>query len=217
MDNPFHNLSFRLSATSLAQLPPDRGAEVAVVGRSNSGKSSVINMIAARKGLARTSKTPGRTRAINIFALDETRRLMDLPGFGYARVSHALKEQWQQTLNRYLQHRRCLRGLVLVMDIRRPLSAFDLELLGWCQGCAMPVHVLLAKSDKLSRGRAAAILHKVDSSLQRFGPRVSAQLFSTPARLGVEDARAVLGRWFDLPAGDGPKKSPGNKGREPGA
>ncbi|MEE8216801.1 MAG: ribosome biogenesis GTP-binding protein YihA/YsxC, partial [Acidiferrobacterales bacterium] len=117
MDNPFHNLSFCLSVTALAQLPADRGAEVAFVGASNAGKSSVINMIAARKGLARTSKTPGRTRAINVFVLDEAHRLMDLPGFGYARVSQAMKQQWQQTLNRYLQCRRSLRGLVLVMDI----------------------------------------------------------------------------------------------------
>lgn len=216
MDNPFHNLSFCLSVTALAQLPADRGAEVAFVGASNAGKSSVINMIAARKGLARTSKTPGRTRAINVFVLDEAHRLMDLPGFGYARVSQAMKQQWQQTLNRYLQCRSSLRGLVLVMDIRRPMKAFDLELLSWCRDCAMPVHVLLAKSDKLSHGRAAATLDKVGSSLQRFGPQASVQLFSAPARQGVEDARAVLCDWLGLPR-PGPKKSPGNKGRDPGA
>lgn len=216
MNNPFTNIRFSLSAASLTQLPPDRGAEVAFTGRSNAGKSSAINTITARKALARTSKSPGRTREINVFSVDETRRLVDLPGFGYARVADAIKQRWQRTLNRYLQIRRSLRGLMLVMDARHPMSPYDVELLYWCREIGLPVHVLLAKSDKLTRTRTAAALHEVSAALEPFGPGVSVQLFSSRKHEGVETAREVLVSWLDVPQ-RGLKKSPGNKGREPGA
>lgn len=206
--NPFVNVRFGVGAVSLRQLPPDQGAEVAFAGRSNAGKSSVINTITAHKALARTSKTPGRTQEINVFVFDDQRRLVDLPGFGYARAPHAAKRRWQHMLNRYLELRQSLRGLMLVMDVRHPLTDDDLQLLRWCQQTAMPVHVLLTKSDKLARARAAATLREVVQALAVFGPLVSAQLFSSPKGQGAEQARAVLADWLGLASYRWIKKKP---------
>ncbi len=199
----------------MSQLPSDQGSEVAFAGRSNAGKSSAINTITGHKGLARTSKTPGRTQEINMFVLDDRHRIVDLPGFGYARVPGTVKRQWQRLLNRYLEERRSLRGLVFVMDVRHPLQADDSQFLRWCQQTAMPVHVLLTKCDKLSRGRAAAVLQELEVTLQEFGPYVSVQLFSSTKRQGVEQVRALIVDWLDL--NNGQKKRPGDKGRKPGA
>jgi GTP-binding protein len=216
LSNLFTDIHFTLSANTLAQLPPDTGAEVAFVGRSNAGKSTAINVITARKGLARTSKTPGRTTAINVFTIDERCRLLDLPGFGYARVPQSVSRRWTRLVGRYLQSRRSLAGLVLLIDIRRLPGAQDRALLAWCHDNAIPVHVLLAKSDKLSRGSNAAALKRVQTELLAFGPQVSLQLFSALKREGLAQARGVLTDWLRLaPAGQ--KKAPANKGREPGA
>ncbi len=199
----------------MSQLPSDQGSEVAFAGRSNAGKSSAINAISGHQGLARTSKTPGRTQEINTFVLDDQHRIVDLPGFGYARVPDTIKRRWQRLLNRYLEERQSLRGLVFVMDVRHPLRADDSQFLQWCQQTAMPVHVLLTKCDKLSRGRAAAALQEIEASLQQFGPHVSVQLFSSTKRQGVEQVRALVVDWLGLNSGQ--KKRPGDKERKPGA
>ncbi|MCZ6733590.1 MAG: ribosome biogenesis GTP-binding protein YihA/YsxC [Gammaproteobacteria bacterium] len=215
MKNPLVNVRFGKGATSMSQLPSDQGSEIAFAGRSNAGKSSAINTITGRKGLARTSKTPGRTQEINTFVLDDQHRIVDLPGFGYARVPDTVKRRWQRLLNRYLEERRSLRGLVFVMDVRRPLRADDSQFLQWCQQTAMPVHVLLTKCDKFSRGRAAATLQEIEAALQEFGPHVSVQLFSSTKRQGVEQVQALMVDWLGLNSGQ--KNRPGDKGRKPGA
>jgi GTP-binding protein len=197
--HPFADAQFALSAQSLAQLPPDQGAEVAFVGRSNAGKSSAINALTGRKRLARTSKTPGCTRGINVYALDPRRRLMDLPGFGYARVADSIKRRWTQTISRYLQTRRCLAGLMLVMDIRHPLGPYDLELLHWCRDARLPVHILLTKADKLTRAKALTTLQGLQPALTRFGGKTSVQLFSAINGTGVTTASWRLAQWLDLP------------------
>ncbi|MFQ6021607.1 MAG: ribosome biogenesis GTP-binding protein YihA/YsxC [Acidiferrobacterales bacterium] len=198
MKNPFARARFTLGVASLAQLPPDCGAEVAFAGRSNAGKSSAINTITAQKALARTSKTPGRTREINVFSLDAAHRLVDLPGFGYARAPATVRRRWDHALPRYLQTRASLRGLMLVMDIRHPLTDYDLTLLQWCTANTMPVHVLLCKSDKFRRARRAAALREVEHALEVFGVGVSVQSFSSLKRQGVDTARQVLGCWLEL-------------------
>lgn len=216
MTNPFTHIRFGLSAVTLAQLPPDAGVEVAFVGRSNAGKSSAINSITGRKALARTSKTPGRTTAINVYFIDDERRLVDLPGFGYARVSQTVQRQWQQLLVRYLHTRASLRGLVLVVDIRRGLTLHDTELLAWCHESGIAVHVLLSKCDKLNRADSTAVRKQVQQALGELVPPVSLQLFSALKHEGVAEARRVLAHWLASPAAK-QKKAPANKGREPGA
>jgi GTP-binding protein len=212
----FTDIHFVLSATRLAQLPPDMGIEVAFVGRSNAGKSSAINAITARKGLARTSKSPGRTTAINVFAIDERRRLLDLPGFGYARVPESVRGRWMRLVGRYLQTRRSLTGLILLIDVRRVPGTQERALLAWCSDNAVPAHVLLSKSDKLGRGSNAEAMRRVRKELLAYGPQVSAQLFSAHTRDGLAQVRGILANWLRL-APNGQKKAPANKGREPGA
>lgn len=198
--NPAYNRAkFMLSVANLNQLPPERGREVAFAGRSNAGKSSAINTLTNIKGLAHTSKTPGRTQLINYFQLDEERRLVDLPGYGYAKVPEAVKLQWQSLLETYLRTRQVLCGLVLVMDIRHPLTAYDEQMLGWCESVGMPVHVLLTKSDKLTRGPASATLLAVRKRLSKFANPASAQLFSALNRIGIEEAQVQLDAWLGYP------------------
>jgi GTP-binding protein len=197
--NPrYHKACYQGSAYTLSQLPPDRGIEVAFAGRSNVGKSSAINAITGIKGLARTSKTPGRTQMINFFQLDARRYLVDLPGYGYAKVPESVKIQWRQTLNGYLEQRQSLRGIVLVMDIRRLLQPFDLQMLEWCHAKGLPAYILLTKSDKLKRGAAKQAFQKVTAHLQKDFPSARVQLFSAQARVGVEEIQAQLDIWFDL-------------------
>jgi GTP-binding protein len=203
------SLRFLKGARLLHQFPPDVGYEVAFAGRSNVGKSSAINVITARSGLARISKTPGRTQELNFFEVDGERRLVDMPGYGFARVPEAVKQQWARMLEGYLQERRCLRGLVLIMDIRHPLRPFDLQMLDWCRAADMPVHVLLTKSDKLSRGAAAAALTQVRNALKSSCPDASVQLFSALKRQGVEEARGRVLEWLGLEKNAQAKKSPG--------
>lgn len=195
--NPIYNRAkFLISVADLSQLPSGDGLEVAFAGRSNAGKSSALNTITGIKGLARTSKTPGRTQLLNFFNLDDNHYLVDLPGYGYAKVPVAMQRRWQQMLSDYLGSRRCLRGLVLVMDARHPLTPFDDQLLDWCHQAGMPVHVLLTKSDKLSRGAAANTLMTVRRTLGQRGLLASAQLFSSLDRVGVDEVHAVLDDWL---------------------
>ena len=192
--HPYQQAEFLLSASNLKQLPPDQGSEVAFVGRSNAGKSSVINVITAIRGLARTSKTPGRTQLINYFILDEKTRLVDLPGYGYAKVPGALRKHWSDIINTYLQERTSLKGLILIVDIRRMLKEEDRHLLQWCKEVELPVHILLNKADKLSRGAAKQNLLALRRELGN-GSHTT-QMFSALKKTGVEQVRQVLDLWL---------------------
>lgn len=202
----FPAAAFLTSAHRPEQFLPDIGAEVAFAGRSNAGKSSAINAALNRRDLARTSKTPGRTQLVNFFTLGGEQRLVDLPGYGYARVSRALQAHWQTLIEAYLR-RAALAGLVLVVDSRRGLSDGDRTLLDWCSAAACPVHVLLTKADKLSRNSAASTLAVARREL---GDRATAQLFSAPTRQGVEPLReqmqALLSAHLGREPGDVPDR-----------
>jgi len=187
---------FVTSAAEPGQLTVDAGREVAFTGRSNAGKSTAINALTGRHQLARVSRTPGRTQLINFFELAPERRLVDLPGYGYARVPDAVRERWSRLLSAYFERRASLRGLMLIVDARRGLAAPDLMMLDWAGGPARgrAAHVLLTKADKLSRSQALKVEREARAQLA--GREVGVQLFSAPARLGVEEARAVLERWL---------------------
>jgi GTP-binding protein len=194
----YRQASYWLSAHNIAQLPEESGFEVAFAGRSNAGKSSAINAITGQKTLARTSKTPGRTQQIIFFKLDESRRLVDLPGYGFAKVPLAVKQHWQQTLERYLHTRQCLQGLILMMDVRHPLTEFDQQMLNWCSLSNMPVHLLLTKADKLSRSKGSAALQQVRQHLATLSGDMTVQLFSALKRVGIEEAQTRLNGWLKL-------------------
>ena len=199
--NPlYRQAAFLTSAAKLSQTPADDGYEVAFAGRSNAGKSSAINTLCDQRSLARTSKTPGRTQLLNFFAIDEQRRIVDLPGYGYAKVAEGIKREWQGTLAAYLEQRQCLRGLMLMMDIRHPLKDYDLQMLNWASHIALPVHVLLTKADKLKYGAANNTLLKVRDAVQKINPMFSAQAFSSLKRSGIDEAHAKLDEWFEIPA-----------------
>jgi GTP-binding protein len=191
-------LEFALAAHELHQLPDDDGAEVAVAGRSNAGKSSAINAITAQAKLARTSKTPGRTQQLVVFRLDDTHRVVDLPGYGYAQVPPQLRDHWRAVIDRYFNTRRSLRGLLLAMDSRHPLTEFDTRMLEYCAARELPCHVLLTKADKLTHSQSLAVMRKVSDALGGVGAVASAQLFSVPKKIGIDSARAVLSNWLDL-------------------
>ena len=178
--------------------PPDSGAEVAFAGRSNAGKSSAHNTITWQRALARISKEPGRTREINFFQVRDDRRLVDLPGYGYAKVSKSVQKQWERHIARYLETRQSLTGVMLMMDVRHPLRAFDLQLLGWCHAAELPAHILLTKADKLKRGPAQSTLLSVRRQLKTLHPDASVQLFSSLKGNGAEEARSVLDGWLAL-------------------
>ena len=195
--NPlYRQAAFLTSAARLSQAPPDEGFEVAFAGRSNAGKSSAINALCDQKSLARTSKTPGRTQLLNFFVLDAQRRIVDLPGYGYAKVAEDIRREWQGTLAAYLERRECLRGLMLMMDIRHPLKGHDQQMLNWAGHIALPVHVLLTKADKLKNGPAKNTLLKVQAMLHKINPMFSAQTFSALKRTGIDEAHAKLDEWF---------------------
>ena len=202
MSNPLQGAQFMLAAHRVSQLPDDSGAEVAFAGRSNAGKSSALNTLTNHKGLARTSKTPGRTQQMVAFSLPSpaavegqspiAMRLIDLPGYGYAKVPEEMRAHWRTEIDAYLHQRRSLRGLVLIVDIRHPLKEFDRTMLVFCRDTALPCHVLLTKADKLSRnqaGQALAALRKIFASE---GLAASAQVFSSSAGTGVEEARLAI-------------------------
>lgn len=196
MTNRYQRARFITSVPDIRHAPPDAGAEAAFAGRSNAGKSSALNCITNQKALARTSKTPGRTQQINFFELDEHSRLVDLPGYGYAKVPEKMKLQWQQALGEYLEVRQALKGLILLMDCRRPLTDFDQQMLTWCFHADLPVHVLLTKADKLKRGPAQSTLLQVRKALPEWHPGATVQLFSALKHTGVEEARAQLDEWL---------------------
>lgn len=192
----YRRAAYLTSAARLSQCPPDEGWEVAFAGRSNAGKSSAINSLTGNSKLAKTSRTPGRTQLINFFQLDEHQRLVDLPGYGFAKVPLAVKREWTRQLEGYLQKRQCLRGLVLLMDARHPLQAFDQQMLEWALAASMPVHILLTKADKLSKGAASATLLKVRARLEPHRDLVSVQLFSAVKHTGHEQLLEVLDAWL---------------------
>ncbi|MBK1702196.1 ribosome biogenesis GTP-binding protein YihA/YsxC [Thiococcus pfennigii] len=199
--NPFYQgARFLTAAVRLAQAPPDSGREVAFAGRSNAGKSSAINALCHQNGLARTSKTPGRTQQLIFFALDESRRLVDLPGYGYAKVAVAVKHQWQGLMSGYLQRRESLAGLVVLMDIRHPLTDYDREVIAWGERRGLRLLLLLTKADKLKRGPALAVRDQVVRAMRGHG-EVRVELFSSLARQGVETVQQCLDEWLEVPAG----------------
>ena len=187
------NASFLKSAREPAQFPADSGREVAVAGRSNSGKSTAINALVGRRGLARTGKTPGRTQLVNFFQVGEDRRLVDLPGYGYAKVPDAVRKHWRHLLEAYFQRRQSMVGLLVTVDIRRGLKELDWVMLNWAQTVSVPATVLLTKADKLSRGAARSRHLTLSGELP---DTVNALLFSAPKRLGVDEARQCLGGWL---------------------
>lgn len=194
----FQTASFLTSAAKLSQCPPDEGAEVAFAGRSNAGKSTCINAVTRHHKLARTSKTPGRTQLMNFFKLTDTQRLVDLPGYGFAQVPLAVKREWQKHLEDYLRHRSCLKGLVLLMDVRHPLQEFDRNMLAWSLQAQLPVHVVLTKADKLNRGPAQNALLAVRRELQQLSPAITIQLFSAPHKQGLDELQTHLSSWLTI-------------------
>ena len=198
MTNHYQQTRFILGTPDTRRAPPDTGIEIAFAGRSNAGKSSALNVITGQRALARISKAPGRTREINFFGIDGDLRLVDLPGYGYARVARSVKEQWQANISRYLETRKSLGGVILLMDVRHPLKDTDQQVLGWCHAAGLPTHVLLTKADKLKRGPAKNTLIQVRRQLGELCPGAGVQLFSSHNRDGVEQARAVLDEWLGL-------------------
>ena len=202
MANSLARAQYMLAAHNPRQLPPDDGFEVAFAGRSNAGKSSALNALCQQNALARVSKTPGRTQQLVFFDLPPHtgRYLVDLPGYGYAKVPRELQAHWQAFLDKYFQARQALRGLVVVMDIRHPLKDYDRHMLDYTARRGLPAHVLLTKADKLSRGNAGSILLAVRRDLAAtYGDTVGVQTFSGESKLGVDEARKVICGWLELP------------------
>jgi len=200
MHGAYRQAQFLKGVARLSALPADAGVEVAFAGRSNAGKSSVINALTGRTALARISKTPGRTQQINFFVLDdEEHRLVDLPGYGYANVPLAVKRQWAGLVEGYLSARRSLEGVVLLMDARRPFTDADSRLMEWCVHAGLATHVLLNKSDKLSRGAGARVLADARKRLAPLGDEHRAQLFSATRKTGIDELGARLDTWLGYP------------------
>ena len=185
---------FLKSADAVRQFVPDVGREVAVAGRSNAGKSSAINVIVNRRQFARTSKTPGRTQLVNFFELRDGRRLVDLPGYGFAKVSEAVRRHWGRLLGQYFEVRESLAGLILIVDIRRKLTDFDRQMIEFAESVHLPIHILLTKADKLKRGQAATALLEVRGEI---ADRATVQLFSAQKRQGEQEARETLERFLE--------------------
>ena len=194
--NPFREARYLLNAHRLDQLPADTGAEIAFAGRSNAGKSTALNRICDQHGLARTSKTPGRTQQLVVFLIDEAHRLIDLPGYGYAKVPDKLRDHWRTTIDAYLRSRESLKGIVLVMDARHPLRDFDRMMLGFARATGRASLCLLTKADKLSRGEAARTLLAVRKEIETLAPGAEAQLFSSLSGTGIDEARGLLAQWL---------------------
>lgn len=198
----YRRAEFLTSAPTVKECPDDFGAEVAFAGRSNAGKSSAINALTGNNKLARTSKTPGRTQLINFFSVGEHQRLVDLPGYGYAKVARSMKDEWQRHLAFYLEQRRCLKGLILLMDIRQPLKEFDVHMLSWAVESGLPAHILLTKADKLKNGPANNARFAVEKSLkeQQLDRNVTVQIFSATKGTGLDKLQKQLNTWLTLPA-----------------
>ncbi len=209
MNTLYNRAEFLDGIARLNQLPEDVGYEVAFAGRSNVGKSSALNTITSRRALARTSKTPGRTQQINLFTLDAERRLADLPGYGFAKVPNAVKKKWYTLLETYLQTRVSLRGIIIFMDLRRPLMDFDVRMLDWCTEAGVPTYIVLTKSDKLKRGPGLAAVNTVKKYVaEKYAPitprnggsaeEIKVQLFSSLKKQGIEDAHNQLDYWLSV-------------------
>lgn len=214
----FRNAQFEISIAKPSGLPPPNGPEIAFAGRSNAGKSSAINTLAGHVRLAYVSKTPGRTQLINFFRLNSGALLVDLPGYGYAAVPEKIRRDWQGLIETYLRERESLVGLVLMMDSRHPMTALDRQMIGWFAPSGRPIHVLLTKSDKLSRGPANATLLEVRKALAEFGPHVTVQLFSSLKKTGVEECERIVAGWLGLDDGGKPDAgdAPGAEIKTPG-
>ena len=200
MSQIYSQAKFEISVAAVKQLPPDTGFEVVFAGRSNAGKSSAINALCNRRGLARTSKTPGRTQLLNFFRLDEQRAIVDLPGYGYAKVPEQVKKQWYKLIDGYLDSREALAGIVLIMDVRRPFARFDDQMINWAKVADVPLHVLLIKADKLGKSQRTNTLREVRKELDKTGLVTSAQLFSATQPLGVDELKTLLDRWYEISA-----------------
>lgn len=196
----FRQAKFLISAPDIAHLdthlPGDTGIEIAFAGRSNAGKSSALNALTEQKNLARTSKTPGRTQLINVFALDDNRRLVDLPGYGFAQVPMAMKLKWQNALGEYLQERKCLSGVVVLMDIRHPLKDLDKQMIQWSVASEIPVLALLTKSDKLAQSARMKTVNEVRKKLAEFGDWVQVEPFSSLKGTGKQKVLSILNDWY---------------------
>ena len=192
----YQNTHFITSAPDIRHLPADEGIEIAFAGRSNAGKSSSLNKLTNQKNLAKTSKTPGRTQLINLFKVTEGCHIVDLPGYGFAQVPLEMKKKWQQSLGEYLQKRTCLKGLVVLMDIRHPMKDLDQQLIVWAVECNIPVQVLLTKADKLKSGARKAQLLKVRQDALELGGDVKVDAFSSHNGIGVDVLRHKLDSWF---------------------
>lgn len=193
----FREAQFIKSTPTLAGLPPDVGAEIAFAGRSNAGKSSAINALTEHPQLARVSKTPGRTQHLVFFDVSRERRLVDLPGYGYAKVPEAMRLEWRGVIDGYLRDRTSLRGLVLMMDIRLPMTPFDVQMLQWTTARKLETQILLTKADKLNRGPGLNVLKQVEKALKEQGFSAQIELFSAPTRQGVQPVRWQLAKWLD--------------------
>ncbi len=196
MKIPLSQARFLKSAASIIDFPTDSGAEVAFCGRSNSGKSSAINALCRQKNLARTSKTPGRTQLINFFKLDGDSRLVDLPGYGYAKAPAKVQQQWQSLMEKYLIHRHALCGLILLMDIRHPLTEIDWTMIRWSEHYQLPLYILLTKVDKVNRNNMVKTLTKVTSCLEQQGFSCGVQVFSGTKQIGIAQAQEKISAWL---------------------
>lgn len=214
----FQQAVFLTTVANLRDLPQDSVREVAFAGRSNAGKSSAINTLAGRVRLAYVSKTPGRTQHLNYFTLAAGKYFVDLPGYGYAKAPEAIRSQWEGLIGPYLSKRDQLAGLVVIMDIRRPMTDLDIKLIDWFRPTGRPIHILLSKADKLSRQEQTKSLRSVKAEVATWGDAdlYSVQLFSSLKKTGVEDAEAVLAKWLDIEIKKKENKGPPDKGG-PGA
>jgi len=212
----FRGATFHITAHLLSDLPPPLGPEIAFAGRSNAGKSSAINTLVDHNRLAFVSKTPGRTQQINFFSLPGGAFLVDLPGYGYAKVQRDLRAHWEQLLSTYLQTRGSLFGMVLIMDSRHPLTPLDRQMLNWFASTGKPVHVLLSKADKLTRQEAQKTLREVRAELRKYADNYTTQLFSSLKKQGMEEAEETIAGWLGVKP-EGTKKTPGKRGLRPGA
>ena len=197
MQNSYRKAKFLLSCPSLKGCPDDNGYEVIFAGRSNAGKSSAINTLTEQKKLAKVSRTPGRTQHLVFFELDEQRRLVDLPGYGYAKVPDTVKQKWNQNMSEYFDNRNCLKGAILVMDCRHPLKPFDEMMLQWCINNDVDTNILLTKSDKLKKGAASSTKLAVKNAVKEF-PNINVQLFSSLKKEGVSELCKYLDKIFEL-------------------
>lgn len=197
MQNSYRKAKFLLSCPSLKGCPDDNGYEVIFAGRSNAGKSSAINTLTEQKKLAKVSRTPGRTQHLVFFELDEQRRLVDLPGYGYAKVPDTVKQKWNQNMSEYFDNRNCLKGAILVMDCRHPLKPFDEMMLQWCINNDVDTNILLTKSDKLKKGAASSTKLAVKNAVKDI-PNINVQLFSSLKKQGVSELCQYLDKIFEL-------------------